>query len=103
MVGALPEGAIETGPASLAWQLGSKVQTLPSSSKRKIWRNRYGSLQPRVNCRKEQPSNTLCSNVKVEANPAAATAKRSTTEIMADLKGSFNCCYGVYSGFAGIG
>jgi uncharacterized damage-inducible protein DinB len=41
----------------------------------------------------------LCSNVKGEANPATATAKRSKTEIMAYLKGSFDYCDGVYSGF----
>ncbi len=44
-------------------------------------------------------SYTLCSNVKGEANPATATAKVSKTEIMAYLKGSFNYCDGVYSGF----
>jgi uncharacterized damage-inducible protein DinB len=41
----------------------------------------------------------LCSNVKGEANPAMATAKGSKTEIMAHLKGGFNYCDGVYSGF----
>ena len=41
----------------------------------------------------------LCSNVKGEANPATATAKGSKTEIMAYLKGSFDYCDGVYSGF----
>ena len=41
----------------------------------------------------------LCSNVKGAANPAAATAKVSKTEIMAYLKGSFDYCDGVYSGF----
>jgi uncharacterized damage-inducible protein DinB len=41
----------------------------------------------------------LCSNVKGEANPATATAKRSKPEIMAYLKGSFHYCDGVYSGF----
>jgi uncharacterized damage-inducible protein DinB len=41
----------------------------------------------------------LCSNVKGEANPATATAKVSKTEIMAYLKGSFDYCDGVYSGF----
>jgi len=44
-------------------------------------------------------SYTLCSNVKGEANPATATAKGSKTEIMAYLKGSFDYCDGVYSGF----
>ena len=41
----------------------------------------------------------LCSNVKGEGNPATATAKGSKTEIMAYLKGSFDYCDGVYSGF----
>ena len=41
----------------------------------------------------------LCSNVKGEATPATATAKGSKTEIMAYLKGAFNYCDGVYSGF----
>ena len=44
-------------------------------------------------------SYTLCSNVRSEANPATATAKRSKPEIMAYLKGSFDYCDGVYSGF----
>ena len=44
-------------------------------------------------------SYTLCSNVKGEATPATATAKVSKTEIMAYLKGSFDYCDGVYSGF----
>ena len=44
-------------------------------------------------------SYTLCSNVKGEANPATATAKRSKPEIVAYLKGSFDYCDGVYSGF----
>jgi uncharacterized damage-inducible protein DinB len=44
-------------------------------------------------------SYTLCSNVKGEANPATATAKGSKTEIRAYLKGSFDYCDGVYSGF----
>ena len=44
-------------------------------------------------------SYTLCSNVKGAANPAAATAKVSKTEIMAYLKGAFGYCDGVYSGF----
>ena len=44
-------------------------------------------------------SYTLCSNVKGEANPATATAKRSKPEIMAYLKGSFDYCDRVYSGF----
>jgi uncharacterized damage-inducible protein DinB len=41
----------------------------------------------------------LCSNVKGELNPAPGTAKVSKTEIMAYLKGSFDYCDGVYSGF----
>ena len=44
-------------------------------------------------------SYTLCSNVKGEATPATATAKGSKTEIVAYLKGSFDYCDGVYSGF----
>jgi uncharacterized damage-inducible protein DinB len=44
-------------------------------------------------------SYTLCSNVKGEANPATASAKGSKSEIMAHLKGSFDYCDGVYSGF----
>src|SRR5580693_6483588 len=41
----------------------------------------------------------LCSNAKGEANPATATAKSSKTEIVAYLKGSFDYCDRVYSGF----
>lgn len=41
----------------------------------------------------------LCSNVKGEATPATATAKGSKTEIEAYLKGAFDYCDGVYSGF----
>jgi uncharacterized damage-inducible protein DinB len=41
----------------------------------------------------------LCSNVKGEANPATATAKDSKTKIVAYLKGAFDYCDGVYSGF----
>ena len=41
----------------------------------------------------------LCSNVKGEATPATATAKGSKTEIIAYLKGSFDYCDRVYSGF----
>ena len=41
----------------------------------------------------------LCSNVKGKAIPASATAQGSKTEIMAYLKGSFEYCDGVYSGF----
>ena len=41
----------------------------------------------------------LCSNVKGEATPATAAAKGSKTEIMAYLKGAFDYCDGVYSGF----
>jgi uncharacterized damage-inducible protein DinB len=44
-------------------------------------------------------SYTLCSSVKGEANPTSATAKVSKTEIKAYLKGSFDYCDGVYSGF----
>jgi uncharacterized damage-inducible protein DinB len=44
-------------------------------------------------------SYTLCSNVKGEANPMATTTKVSKAEIMAYLKGSFDYCDGVYSGF----
>jgi uncharacterized damage-inducible protein DinB len=44
-------------------------------------------------------SYTLCSNVKGEANPMSPTTKVSKTEIMAYLKGSFDYCDGVYSGF----
>jgi uncharacterized damage-inducible protein DinB len=41
----------------------------------------------------------LCSNVKGEATPGTATVKGSKTEIMAYLKGAFDYCDGVYSGF----
>ena len=41
----------------------------------------------------------LCSNAKGEAPPATATAEDSKTEIMARLKGAFEYCDGVYSGF----
>jgi uncharacterized damage-inducible protein DinB len=41
----------------------------------------------------------LCSNAKGEAPPATATGKGSKTEIMAYLKGAFEYCDGVYSGF----
>ena len=44
-------------------------------------------------------SYTLCSNVKGEANPISATAKVSKAEVKAYLKGSFDYCDGVYSGF----
>jgi len=44
-------------------------------------------------------SYTLCSNVKGEANPATAAATGSKTKIMARLKGAFDYCDGVYSGF----
>lgn len=44
-------------------------------------------------------SYTLCSNVKGEATPATATATGSKTKIMARLKGAFDYCDGVYSGF----
>jgi uncharacterized damage-inducible protein DinB len=42
----------------------------------------------------------LCSNAKGEARPATATVKGSKTEIIAYLKGSFDYCDGVYSGFS---
>ena len=41
----------------------------------------------------------LCSKAKGEAPPATATAKTSKTELTAYLKGAFNYCDGVYSGF----
>ena len=41
----------------------------------------------------------LCSDAKGEAPPATATAKGSKTQIMAYLKGGFDYCDGVYSGF----
>jgi uncharacterized damage-inducible protein DinB len=41
----------------------------------------------------------LCSNVKGEANPAAATAKGSKTEIVTHLRSAFAYCDGVYAGF----
>jgi uncharacterized damage-inducible protein DinB len=41
----------------------------------------------------------LCSNAKGEAPPGTAAAKGSKAEIMAYLKGSFDYCDGVYSGF----
>ncbi len=44
-------------------------------------------------------SYTLCSNAKGAANPATPTAKVSKAEIIAYLKGSFDYCDGVYSGF----
>ena len=44
-------------------------------------------------------SYTLCSNIKGEANPISATAKVSKAEVKAYLKGSFDYCDGVYSGF----
>jgi uncharacterized damage-inducible protein DinB len=42
----------------------------------------------------------LCSSVKGEAPPAMTAAKTSKAEIVAYLKGSFDYCDGVYSGFA---
>ncbi len=42
----------------------------------------------------------LCSNIKGESNPAKATATGSKPEIMAHLKGAFDYCDGVYSGFS---
>jgi uncharacterized damage-inducible protein DinB len=47
-------------------------------------------------------SYTLCSNLKGEAPPTTATLKGSKTEIMAYLKGSFDYCDGVYSGFTDV-
>ena len=44
----------------------------------------------------------LCSNVKGEATPATAAAKASKAEIKAYLKGSFDYCDGVYSGFTDV-
>ena len=41
----------------------------------------------------------LCSNAKGEANPDPDAAKVSKAEIMARLKGGFDYCDGVYSGF----
>jgi uncharacterized damage-inducible protein DinB len=41
----------------------------------------------------------LCSNVKGEVNPAPDTAKGSKTQIVAYLKGAFDYCAAVYSGF----
>jgi hypothetical protein len=44
-------------------------------------------------------SYALCSNVKGEAGPAMATPTGTKTKIMAYLKGAFDYCDGVYSGF----
>jgi len=41
----------------------------------------------------------LCSNAKGEATPGMAAAKGSKAEIKAYLKGAFEYCDGVYSGF----
>ncbi len=41
----------------------------------------------------------LCSNVKGQALPGTAAAKDSKAEIKAYLKGAFDYCDGVYSGF----
>ena len=41
----------------------------------------------------------LCSNAKGEATPGTTAAKGSKTEIKAYLKGAFDYCDGVYSGF----
>src|ERR1700733_6371457 len=41
----------------------------------------------------------LCSNVKGEATPAMANAAGSKAEITAYVKGAFDYCDGVYSGF----
>jgi len=42
----------------------------------------------------------LCSSVKGEETPGTAAAKGSKTEIVAYLKGAFDYCDGVYSGFS---
>ena len=42
----------------------------------------------------------LCSSVKGEETPGTAAAKGSKTEIVAYLKGAFEYCDGVYSGFS---
>src|ERR1700735_2637349 len=42
----------------------------------------------------------LCSSVKGEATPAMANAAGSKTKMKARLKGAFDYCDGVYSGFA---
>ena len=42
----------------------------------------------------------LCSNVKGEATPGTTASKASKAEIKAYLKGAFEYCDGVYSGFA---
>ena len=44
----------------------------------------------------------LCSNAKGEAPPGSAAAKGSKAEIKAYLKGSFDYCDGVYSGFTDV-
>jgi uncharacterized damage-inducible protein DinB len=44
-------------------------------------------------------SYVLCSNVKGEAPPSMTAAKGSKAEIKAYLKGAFDYCDGVYSGF----
>ena len=44
----------------------------------------------------------LCSNAKGEATPGSAAAKGSKAEIKAYLKGSFDYCDGVHSGFADV-
>jgi uncharacterized damage-inducible protein DinB len=41
----------------------------------------------------------LCSNAKGEAPPTMGSGKSSKSEIMAYLKGAFEYCDGVYSGF----
>ena len=41
----------------------------------------------------------LCSNVKVEANPATPVAAASKTKIIANLKAAFDYCDGAYAGF----
>jgi uncharacterized damage-inducible protein DinB len=47
-------------------------------------------------------SYTLCSNAKGEAPPGSAAARGSKAEIKAYLKGSFDYCDGVYSGFTDV-
>jgi uncharacterized damage-inducible protein DinB len=44
-------------------------------------------------------SYSLCSSVKGEANPSTANAAGSKTKMKARLKGAFDYCDGMYSGF----
>src|ERR1700685_1952733 len=44
----------------------------------------------------------LCSNAKGKATPGTTAAKGSKAEIKAYLKGSFDYCDGVYSGFTDV-